>query len=121
MNYTSYYSNIRNLKNIVPIAISVGIPKYLPTILRYAPLAPTWKIVNLPDGEIYTAAYKSEILAHLDPQKVLRDLAALAGGRPFALMCYEKPPKFCHRHIASAWIEEATGSEITEYGADSLF
>jgi hypothetical protein len=58
-------------------------------------------------------------LEALDPQAVSRDLAALAGGRIPALLCFEKPPPnpaWCYRGLVSAWVGEALGLKVVEYG-----
>jgi hypothetical protein len=58
-------------------------------------------------------------LSALDPQDMLRDLAALAGGRTPALLCFERPPPneaWCHRGLVSAWLDETLGLRVVEYG-----
>ena len=38
---------------------------------------------------------------------VLKNLEKLAGGREeIALVCYEKPGDFCHRHIVADWLDQ---------------
>ena len=32
-----------------------------------------------------------------------------------ALVCYEKPSDFCHRHLVAKWINENTNIEVREY------
>ena len=112
--YTSHYDNYG--KAPTPIAISVGVPKFFEGRI-YARLAPTWKLENAyQNGEIdeqaYTDAYL-RLLAQrsLTPASVIRDLPFHA-----TLMCWEKPYRFCHRHIVAKWIQRATGIVIKEYG-----
>lgn len=61
------------------------------------------------DEEFYTRQYYKEVLDKLDPQKVYDEL-----GEDAILLCYEKPGKFCHRHLVSAWLNQKLGFNITE-------
>ena len=48
-----------------------------------------------------------ERLGVLDKESVLKNLEKLAGGREeIALVCYEKPGDFCHRHIVADWLDQ---------------
>jgi uncharacterized protein (DUF488 family) len=46
----------------------------------------------------------------LDVNQVVFELNELANGRfkdtDIALICYEKPSDFCHRHLVSKWLNE---------------
>lgn len=110
--YTSYFGALRRLpKDFVPVAICGGM-KFPWKGLRYTKLAPSlsifseWKASG--DAERYTRRFKDEILARLDPYQVKDELTALVGGDAKAsavvLMCYEKPPRFCHRHLVAEWL-----------------
>ena len=35
-------------------------------------------------------------------------------GTEIALICYEKPENFCHRHLVAEWLQEA-GYQVQEY------
>lgn len=53
------------------------------------------------DKEFYIDRYREEVLAFLDPHRVVEEL-----GSDAVLLCWEKPGKFCHRHIVADWIQE---------------
>ena len=65
------------------------------------------KIAKSGDTETYTNMYDG-ILAKLDPQRVLRDL------NDAIVLCWEKPGKFCHRHLVAKWLEKETGLIVKE-------
>jgi len=114
--YTSYFAKATELLNngIVPISIAVGPPKWW-RHLEYKSLAPTWYMVKTNIGrEKYIEEY-SKILSALDPCNVLIELDRLAEGNDFALLCWEKPTDFCHRHLCAEWLMDGTGCEIKEY------
>ena len=41
----------------------------------------------------------------------------MAGTEDIALVCYEKPGDFCHRHLVADWLNEA-GYQCEEYKYD---
>ena len=52
----------------------------------------------------------------LNANRVLEELKALSGGAEnIALVCYEKPEDFCHRHLVANWFRE-NGIQIKEWG-----
>ena len=105
MIHTSYFANIRNLKNRKLISISQITPAWAEVNGEYKDLAPTKSILfgykneEISDEE-YTRRYKEEVLAKLDPKKVYEDLNGSV------LLCYEKRGDFCHRNIVSDWLFE---------------
>ena len=105
MYYTSYYGNLKKLGKIVPIGISRSVPRFV-QVKRCMALAPSWELMKAPEEE-YEPLYK-ELLSRL---------------KPFALLCYEKPNEFCHRHLVAKWLEDSTGIQICEFGVEtnSLF
>lgn len=115
--YTSYFAKTAALKakGIIPIAISLYPPKWfqgssIPT------LAP--KRYMLDDSlseEKYTQLYVNDVLDKLDIGFLFKTIEALAYGKPVALLCFEKPGDFCHRHIVADWLKEKTGLCIEEY------
>ena len=62
-----------------------------------------------------------EKLSNLNPDTVfsdlerLSDLKKLSDFKDIILLCYEKPGKFCHRHIVGAWLQKFHDDLITEY------
>ena len=119
--YTTYFSNIRNLpENIVPVSITAKPPKKWEGI-EYKKLAPKYDILfewkRTHDDAQYSERYCNEILNHLDPKKVIDDLSKIStynDGKDVALVCYETPRCFCHRHIVSRWLNQ-NGCCVKEY------
>ena len=119
MIYTSYFGNLRNIpKNIFRIAISRTSPiwnKHRPPTYNY--LVPTqmdlfaYRVDN--DAGVYANNYRENVLSKLNPDDVVKDLYDLSNGRDVVLLCYEKPPRFCHRQIVAKWLNDA-GYPCTE-------
>ena len=103
------------------IGICQGRPRGAPAGYRmYKALAPSWDIIKTTEGQNdYRPRYFAEVLAHLDPNKVVADLVALAAGHPPVLLCFERVPltftNFCHRTMAAEWLTEKTGIEVVEW------
>ena len=117
MNYTSYYARLNKVEKVaVPISISPSAPNGV-VMKSYKKLAPSWSILSeykeKHDETLYTERFKKEILGILDANEVANDLTKLADGKPFCLMCYEKPGSFCHRTIVAEWLRN-NGIEIKE-------
>ena len=104
----------------------IGISRYAPRGMAagyrlYRALAPgEWFKESNP--EVYAAKYFGEVLAKLDPQKVVDDINKLAAGKTPVLVCYEKQggPDWCHRGFVSVWLAETLGLEVTEFNRSSL-
>ena len=120
MLYTTYFANLRNLpENITPIAICSKSPEGYKG-LEYKKLAPKWSFFSVwretGDNQYYVEHFDKEVLAGLNPNKVYYELVSLAGGNTeIALVCYETPEKFCHRHLVRNWFM-IHGFPIKEFG-----
>ena len=90
------------------VAISRGIPKWYKGKI-YLPLAPSWALIQLDSERDYIQGYYRTVLAKLDPVQVYREL-----GENAILLCYEKPPGFCHRRLAAKWLEDTLGIIVPE-------
>ena len=121
--YTTYFSKIRLLPgDVVPISISMKSPDWYKG-LEYKKLAPKfnffmeWKR-NKNNG-YYIDHYYSEVLNKLNPEKVIEDLINLIPSdheiNGIALVCYEKPGIFCHRHIVAHWLIKNIGIKVLEF------
>ena len=116
--YTSYFGGLKKLPNtITPISIcGKPIPGW--TGLEFKKLAPSWSIYKEYkesfDQERYIRRYQAEILGKLNPQEILGEILNLSEG-DIALVCYEKPGDFCHRHLVASWLPY----EITEYNYEN--
>ena len=107
--YTSYFGKLRTLpKDIVPIAICGKSPDWYKGI-EYKKLAPKfnffqeWKKTG--DNNYYIEHFNTEVLAPLSAAVVYEELESLCDGWACALICYEKPEDFCHRHLVAEWLE----------------
>jgi len=111
MLYTSYFGNIKKLEEngLVPIAICGGVPEWWGTRPWYKKLAPKWKFFSEwkenHDNLFYIKHFQEEVLSKLNPEQVYHDLYTLASETMnFAMICYEKPREFCHRHLVADWL-----------------
>lgn len=123
MIYTTYFGNLKNLpKNIIPISICGKAPNWYKG-LQYKKLAPKlwffkeWKQNH--DNKFYVKNFNKEVLDPLSATEVVLDLKHLCGKGLYsmvdiALVCYEKPGDFCHRHIVSKWLR-ANGYDCKEF------
>ena len=123
MIYTSYFARLKDLPDdIVPISICGKAPDWY-TGLQYKALAPNydsfvrWKWNR--DDDIFASSYHELVLGKLDADNVVTDLAMLAyelngGENDICLICYERPSKFCHRHLVADWLNR-NGIKCEEY------
>ena len=110
MIYTSYFANVKNLpSNILPIAICGRAPDWWqgPSYKKFAPkwsFFSVWKETK--DNDYYVDHFKREVLDLLDLAEVKHDLNIWSQNGKFdvALICYEKPGDFCHRHLVADWL-----------------
>lgn len=87
----------------------------------YEKLMPTYDILKnfkeKGDEEEYTKQYYSKVLNRLDASMVvfqLEQMAMYRNCKDVALICYERPEKFCHRHLVADWLN-ANGFTCKEY------
>ena len=70
------------------------------------------------DNDYYIKCYNEQVLSKLNPKQVFVDLIELTHSwitfPKIALVCYEKPSDFCHRHLVSKWLSE-NGYECKEW------
>ena len=118
--YTTYFARLKTLpKSIVPISICGKAPSQY-SGLQYKKLAPKydffmeWKKNH--DNNYYIRCFDDQVLSVLDPTQVVTDLFTMAAGRDIALICYEKPTDFCHRHLVAEWLQK-NGYEVQEWYA----
>ena len=104
------------------IGISRGVPRRFPAGFRmYRKLQPgPW--FNSVSPVEYERLYNAEVLAPLEPAKVMADLEAIAGGKIPVLCCYERAGsgQWCHRALAARWLAESLGIAIPEFGHEQL-
>ena len=72
------------------------------------------------DDEKYIKSYTRTVLNQLDSNNVITELRAMlrrVEGHwhdDIALICYEKPFDFCHRHLVAQWLRD-NGFRCSEY------
>ena len=121
MIYTSYFANLRNLPgNVAIISICAKPPNWYKG-LAYKKLAPPYDVLMKYKGdgneEDYIREFQKRVLSRLNPDEVVRELHALTNKPNIALLCYERPEKFCHRHLVADWLNDH-GIECLEYGGE---
>lgn len=115
--YTSYFGMKAKLEaeGIVPVSIALWKPKWYEG-LEYKKIAPkAFMLKGEYSQEEYVVFYNRFILDKLDVDEVIQDLERLGDGKDIALLCYEKPGDFCHRHLFADWVLNQTGWEIPEF------
>lgn len=117
MIYTSYFAKLKSLpKNIVPISICGKAPDWYAG-LQYKKLAPKydffmkWKRDH--DNDAYTERFNEEVLGVLIQNEVIQELYELGQSSDVAIICYEKPSDFCHRHLVADWLSKI--EKVEEY------
>ena len=109
--YTTYFAKAKKLpEHIVPVSIAMKPPSGWQG-LQYSKLAPLfwiWAVWHNQgrDNALYTKNYEAHVLSRLNPLQVYNELMELSGGKDIALVCYEKPQDFCHRHLVGRWLIE---------------
>jgi hypothetical protein len=111
--YTSYFGNYRKFGDKIPISIALYPPKgFLGEELKA--LAPTTQILGCKDNEeVYTTLFNKKIKG-FSAKKVFKYFESSYNDRDVILLCYEKPPQFCHRHLVAEWLEKELGIEVEE-------
>ena len=125
MIYTSYFAKLKSLpENIIPISICGKTPDWYRG-LQYKKLAPKyeffmeWKKNH--DNDYYIKCFNEQVLEELSIIRVNNDLqllipydirckmqhnVAYSPDWHIALICYEKPSDFCHRHLVADWLNK---------------
>ncbi len=105
--------------DFVVIGISRSTPRDRRGFRRLRALEPGrwWNSV---DEATYCRLYHDEVLGPLDATVIVRRIRHLAGHRPVALTCWERPGEWCHRGQAANWLTVRTGIEVREWGYDGF-
>lgn len=115
--YTSYFGMKAKIEEegILPVSIALWKPKWYEG-LEYKKIAPkAFMLRGGYDQDEYIKFYEMHVLNKLNIDEVLEDLERLGDGKDIALLCYEKPGDFCHRHLFAEWLLEQTGWEVQEF------
>ena len=130
--WTSYFANIKKLENdgIYCVAICNKVPTFFkgPNIESVAPNnSILWEYKKSAetdtDKERYRQRYIDEVLCayRFHPEyftDLLQSFSDSENSKDIALLCYERPDDFCHRHILAEWLNERLserGIIIEEY------
>lgn len=127
--YTSYFANLKTLEEagIYCVAICSKVPDFFkgPNLESVAPsksILYEYKNSQQTDAdrEHYRQRYENEILCayRFHPEYLTDRLAyfsSVEGNKDVALLCYERPEDFCHRHILAEWMNERLDVNIIEY------
>lgn len=118
--YTSYVANVEKIKgDYEVICIALWLPRYTKAkMLHYPKLAPSKNLLlRYKNGLCNEADYEKEYLNYLEtlnPSEIINDLKEMTTKEKIALICYEKPNAFCHRHLVAKWLNEKCGMAIQE-------
>lgn len=123
---TSYYAKFSRLKDkdkYIPIAISVGVPKWFNENnfrICYEFMPPYEIVEKKKNGEIteieFEHIYKENILSKCDIDEAYDYFMGLEEslGREVVFLCHETSDKFCHRHLIDKFFKENIGISIEE-------
>ena len=127
MIYTSYFAKLKQIEelNIIPVSICGRCPDWYKGN-QYKKLAPNYKFFmewkQNQDNDFYVEHFQKEILDNRNINIVLQDLFNffstdqqefiknshipywMNNDFNIALICYEKPSDFCHRHLVADWM-----------------
>lgn len=120
MLYTTYFAKLRSLPDdVIPVSICGKAPEWFHGV-QYKKLAPQWGFFQewkkSKDNHYYVKCFEKLVLSTLNPKDVMDELYSLTHSANIALVCYEKPEGFCHRHLVANWFREH-GYEIKEFGS----
>lgn len=109
--YTSYFGNLRKVREagLLPLGIVRYMPKYITGVANFQDLAPTKEIFG---SENWEERFRQH-LKLLDAKAIVKRLEYIAGIDTLCLLCYEKPPDPCHRHLVADWLRKA-GYDVKE-------
>lgn len=112
MIYTTYFAQLRYLpSDMTPVSICAKAPAWYAG-RQYKKLAPKydffmeWKRTH--DNDYYIRHFNDEVLSHLSADDVVEELQYIVPSdkQHIALVCYEKPADFCHRHLVARWLRD---------------
>lgn len=123
MIYTSYFAKLKYYQsnNLSPLRISNGGRNIVEH--KVNSFIPEWKIVDahkkrLIDNEAYKRLYLLQLSSFIEDPKLnlmMESILSSLNQLNAVLLCYEKPEKFCHRHILAEWIKDNFGYNVIEF------
>ena len=115
MIFTSYFAKIKKFpENVIPVAICAKVPDWY-TGLRYRKLTPKYDAL-MKYKDDHPASVSAELQFLLDLCYDIKMDRVLTENPDWhvALICYEKPSDFCHRHLVAEWFRNY-GVECKEW------
>lgn len=115
--FTSFFGRTAQLEKagVVPISIALWCPRWYGGAGMKS-VAPTAYMVK---GDIsrerYIELYNREVLGRLKVEDVVEEIEILSNGKDAALLCYERPGDFCHRHLLAEWLTRQSGLVVEEF------
>lgn len=112
MIYTGYFDRLKDYEKagLTPVCIAGYPPKEARfTGIRFPALAPKkiwwqeWHDKHL-GNDWYEQKYNETVLNRLSAVETAEKLHTF--GEDIILLCMEKPPQFCHRHLVSKWFRK---------------
>ena len=107
--YTSYFGNLLKLKEkgIKPISIALFPPKWyigdqLSAVAPDSAIFAGYK-ENIISEERFKKFYEYKI-KQIGKEKIFKMIEDIAKGQDVALVCFEAPGCFCHRHILADYL-----------------
>ena len=123
MIYTTYFGALKRLSEYITPIASCGKEPDLYNGLCYKKLAPKWSFFSkwkeTRDNEYYTSEFNKLVLDKLDANVVVNELLNMSDTKDIALVCYEKPDDFCHRHLVAKWLND-NGYMCEEFNYDDI-
>ena len=119
---TSYFGRLRSLgpSGYYLVRVCNRAPSGIAFDADLLPVIPGWQQLVVPykEGVITEAEYEARYLRCLDGRReeilaAVGDIIRKAGEREPLLLCFEKPPQFCHRHILAGWLRRE-GLDVEE-------
>ena len=121
--YTSYFGRLEKLKEagVYPIGICCYPPEWFRGYPNFMQLGPTPDILATckKKPELYRDRYYKEVLANINEKffdEMKSRFSMFSKGADVAMLCYETPDEFCHRHLLAEYLNDKFDAGIVEFG-----
>lgn len=117
--YTGYFAQTKKYveKGFIPVSIALFTPSFFNGEC-WEDFSPTTEMLrdvkSSGDKEVFTKRYL-ELLQSI-PKEDIEELREITKEANYVMLCYEKYPDFCHRHILAKFLVEEHGFEVEEVG-----
>lgn len=126
---TSYFANHKNFpENSILVSIANSQPKNYFKCLKLINAVPDWKTIVNPykENKLSESDYKRLYLSYIEKvypkseifmtelNKTVNINTEDLNSKTVILLCYEKPPKMCHRHILREYLNSLMNYKIEE-------